>query len=239
MKKVTSIILAVVLIASVLFIYISFNGNFISKAIAKNTIEKYVTTHYLEGSYELAFRSFNFKDKTYMFDFTYIHGSYSWSYTLEAGSGFNPKNIETITMHVDSADYETSEQWSGEGTTYLRKLLADQPGIQSIGYSIAVPKNFTQIEASWSPAIAVPVAPDLYFELEYINQTEDEVLQAAQQLKKILDEDALSYRFANINIYEEINNEDGHKKGYASTYYEGRYRISFEPGKVLTIDDVR
>ncbi|MEG0386257.1 MAG: hypothetical protein RR642_16065, partial [Solibacillus sp.] len=198
----------------------------------------YLLTYYPEGNYTLEDRRYNFKDNTYLFDFTYRANNNAWTYSLEVGHGLRPTEPTILMLHADSADDASAKKWRKAGTSYLRNLLADFPVVTSYDYDIEVPKGFTQHTPEWSPNVNVPVAPTLYFEMAYDGETEEQFLQAVKDLQKKLDADTLIYRSAYVAVSEKIDNRDSRKKGYAPIYYEGKYSIRFEPQQNLTTADI-
>lgn len=78
--------LAVIITGLVLFFYNTFNGNFISKIIAKNTVENHLEEHYSDKKHHVVHGGYNFKDAAYNFDMTFYEGENAWTYTFVAGS---------------------------------------------------------------------------------------------------------------------------------------------------------
>lgn len=238
MKKWIFRIAPLVIIAGVMFLYVSFNGNFISKKIAENSAEDYLQTLYPEGNYTLSDGRFNFKDNAYLFDFTYRDNNNAWTYSLNVEHGLYPTEATILMLHADSTDDATTEKWRATGNSYIKSLLVDLPIVTDFGYDIDVPIGFTQFTPEWIPNVNVPVAPTLYFEMAYDGETEDQFLQAVKNLQKKLDADTLIYRSAHVAVSEKVDNRDGRKKGYAPIYYERKYSIRFEPQQNLTKADI-
>ncbi|ATP38800.1 hypothetical protein CSE16_01535 [Solibacillus sp. R5-41] len=238
MKKWFFRIAALVIIAGVVFLYVSFNGNFISKKIAKNSAEEYLQLHYPNGNYTLGDGHFNFKDNSYLFNFTFRDNNNAWTYSLNVGHGLRPTEATILMLHTDSADDDTTKKWREAGTSYIKNLLADFPIVTDFSYDIDVPKGFTQFTPEWTPNVNVPVAPTLYFEMAYDGETEEQFLQAVKDIQKKIDAGTLFYRSAYVAMYEKVDNRDGRKKGYAPIYYEEKYSIRFEPQQNLTIDAI-
>lgn len=228
MRKFIAIVLAAMILGVVLFFYISFNGNFISKAVAKKSVEKFA-----EGQFEganLAYRGYNFKDKTYIFDVKYRE----WSYTVEVGRGWKPEEIYYVMLHADSNDQKRSDEWATIGRSYLQKLLGRDV---QVSYFIDVPNGFEQAE--WKKDMNLPVAPSIVVEFEVADETAEQFLEKARDIQAKLDADGVHYRETRVMSFKQYDNRDGAKEGYAPIYTEGKYQVVMTPGKVPTLVDVR
>lgn len=239
MKKWLSILLALVITGSVLFGYNEFNGNFISKQIAKSTIKAYLTEHYPNTSFRVDKGSFNFKFNTYDFDVTFNEEPNYWNYTFEVGPKYVPNTIEAKMMHYDSRDETKSNEWSDQGSQYVKNLLdTDTIPVGTIFYSIDVPNQFPQNK--WTPDVNVIVAPSISIELPlYKNETKEEFLKIVQEIQTVLDADKIKYDTVFIYMDEKFDNRDGKKEGYASTYYVRKYYAEFQANVPITINDIQ
>lgn len=237
MKKWLSILLALVITGSVLFGYSEFNGNFISKQIAKSTLKAYLTEHYPNTSFRVEKGSFNFKFNTYDFDVTFNEEPNYWNYTFEVGPKYVPNTIETKMMHYDSRDEAKSNNWSDQGSQYVKKLLAALP-IGDTFYSIDIPNQFPQTE--WTPDVNVIVAPSISIEFPlYKGETKEEFLKIVQEIQAVLDADEIKYDTVFIYMDESIDNRDGKKEGYAPIYYQRKYNVQFKANSPISLDDIK
>ena len=236
MKKWLSILLALVITGSVLFGYSEFNGNFISKQIAKSTIKAYLTEHYPNTNFRVEKGSFNFKFNTYDFDVTFNEEPNYWNYTFEVGPKYVPTTIEAKMMHYDSRDETKSNDWSDQGSQYVKNLLETFP-VGNIFYSIDVPNQFSQTK--WTPTVNVIVPPSITMEFPlYKGETKEEFIKIVQEIQSVLDADDIKYDTVFIYMDEKIDNRDGKKEGYASIYYERKYNVEFQANVPVTIDDI-
>lgn len=236
MKKWLSILVALVITGSVLFAYSEFNGNFISKQIAKSTLKDYLAEHYPKTNVQLDKGTYNFKFGTYDFDVIFNESPHYWNYTFEVGPKYVPNTIEAKMMHYDSRDETKSNDWSDQGSQYIKDLLAAFP-VGNIFYSIDVPNQFPQTE--WAPNVNVIVAPSITMEFPLYNgETKEEFLNTVQEIQAVLDADAIKYDTVFIYMDEKIDNRDGKKEGYASIYYERKYNVEFQENTPITIDDI-
>lgn len=236
MKKWLSLLLALVITVSVLFGYTVFNGNFISKQFAKSTLKEYLAEHYPNTSVQLDKGNYNFKFGTYDFDVTFNEPPNYWNYTFEVGPKYVPNTIEAKMMHYDSRDEKKSNDWSDQGSQYVKDLLASLP-VGDTFYSIDVPNQFPQTE--WTPDVNVIVAPSISIEFPlYKGETKEEFLEIVQEVQAVLDADKIKYDTVFIYMDEKIDNRDGKKEGYASIYYERKYNVEFQANVPITIDDI-
>ena len=241
MKKWLYIVPAALILVVVLFFYVSFNGNFISKIIAKNSAQDYLKIQYPEGNYTLQDGHYNFKNGTYAFDLMYYSEEHAqnWAYTLEVGNGLFPTSVEYVTLHADSTDTETTELWNKEGSDYVNKLLKGLPISVSASYTISVPIGFTKETPTWQPEVPVPIAPFLYIDTAYYNgETKEQFLQLTKEIQQRLNKESLNYSNVTIVMNEKFNNSDGKKVGYAPIYYETKYYVTFGRKTEITIKTI-
>ncbi len=236
MKKWLSLILAFIIIGTVLFGYNEFNGNFISKKMAKNTLEHYLEEQYGDIRYQVDKGFYNFKFDTYDFDVTFYEDALNWTYSFEVGPKIVPTTIQTITMHYDSKDDSLSTAWSEQGSRYIKELLAGLP-VGAISYYIEIPRNFT--EAKWSPTIDVLIAPSISIDCSlYKGESKEEFLQTAKEIQTRLNTDGINYDHVFLSMDAKFDNRDGKKEGYAPIYYERKYSVQFTPNKEVTLEDI-
>ncbi|WPK12215.1 hypothetical protein R6U77_00580 [Lysinibacillus louembei] len=146
-----------------------------------------------------------------------------------------PKNIVDFTLHYDSTDGDISQQWSEESSKYVQDLLQELPIRVSVTYSIQVPIDLIKSQPYWKPNISLPVKPSIYIESSfYDGETKEDFLQLANEVQQRLNNSDMLYDSVLIMTDEEFDNSDGSKKGYASTYYESRYRVLFKATDKIT-----
>lgn len=236
MKKGISIFLAIVITGSVLFGYNEFNGNFISKQIAKSTLKDYLSEHYPDSNFQFDKGFYNFKFGAYTFDVTFYEPPNNWTYTFEVGPKYVPNSIQTKTLHYDSRDEAKSDNWSNQGSHYVKELLAAFP-IGETHYSIDVPHSFSQTE--WTPDVNVIVAPSISIEFPlYKGETQEEFLNTVKEIQAALDGGEIRYDTVFLYMDEKVDNRDGKKEGYASIYYQRKYSLQFQPNSPITLDHI-
>lgn len=100
-KKGLSLALALIITATILFFYVSFNGNFASKWMAKNTAEAYLQEKYEDGNFVLNVHGYNFKDGTYVFSYRVNEDGKAMLYHMEIGYQLLPKEIVYDYLDLD------------------------------------------------------------------------------------------------------------------------------------------
>ncbi|MCH7320326.1 DUF3139 domain-containing protein [Solibacillus sp. MA9] len=237
MKKWLFIIPALIITGFVLFGYNEFNGNFLSKQIAKSTLKSYLAEEYTDINYQFDKGFYDFKLDTYTFDVTFYEAQTNWTYTFEVGPKLIPTAIQTKTLHYDSKDEVISTLWSEQGSQYVKNLLADIP-VGGTSYNIDVPKQFSQ--AGWSPTVDVPVAPSITIEFPlYKGESKETFFNHVQDIQKALNADGIRYDSVFVYMDEKFDNRDGKKEGYAPIYYERRYSLHFQANAKITLDDIQ
>lgn len=236
MKKWLSIFLAFVITGSVLFGYNEFNGNFISKQMAKSTLKEHLSEQYPDTDFQFEKGFYNFKFGAYTFDVTFYEPPNNRTYTFEVGPKYLPNTIQTKTMHYDSRDETKSNDWSEQGSQYVKDLMAAFP-IGGTHYSIDVPNQFSQTE--WTPDVNVIVAPSISIEFPlYKGESKEEFLNVVQEIQAVLDEDNIRYDTVFVYMDEKMDNRDGKKEGYAPIYYQRKYSLQFQENSPITLDNI-
>lgn len=240
MKKWLLIIAATVLVGFVLFMYISFNGNFISKMIAKNTVSNYLEDKYEENEYVLKDGGYDFKFGTYYFTYVLKGEQQSWNYSIEVGPSLLPTNIRFEDLDYDSEDEAMSSRFSLAGEQYIKDvLLKDVVPISELGYYVDVPKNLFPADQEWTKTLEKPLMPSISLDVVDENQTKEQFLAQAKKIQQALNKDKVTYESVRVSLTREFDNTDNEKPGYAPIYYEGIYSIEFKPKDELTIKMVR
>lgn len=230
MKKVILLTLAGLVLAVILFFYISFNGNFISKMIAKQKVEKYVEEKYEQQNKQLVDSYYSFKDGQYTFEYAMHYNNTPSTYYVSIGGAFFP--VGRIFSYVDyeSIDHNVAEKFQRAGIQWLEKKLRERRiDVASVDYYVAVPMGFYEGEVEWQPKLSPVLAPSIGISLTDTEQTEAQFLQQAEQVRQLVNAEEITYADVTIYLTRAFDNSDGAKPGYAETYYEGIYRTTFTP----------
>ena len=162
MKKWIYLILALAITGYIIFFYISFNGNPISKAIAKGHATDYLENYYPEHNVSIKDSGYNFKDKSYIFHYSVHENDQVYNYSIEIGQGWKPDEVIFHSLRHDTEDTEMSNTFSEAGTVHIQKMLAEAGLAGEAYYYAQVPRGHMDGRTRWTPEIELPVAPDIH-----------------------------------------------------------------------------
>lgn len=230
MKKWISLTLAILLLAVILFFYISFNGNFISKMVAKNIVQSFVAETYEGQNAKLVDSGFNFKDGQYIFHYEIYNDTVRSNYSFSIGGSLIPNGQIFSYLYPESLDEQLTTTFQKAGTSWIEEQLrAQNIAFDWIGYELSIPKGLYTEEILWQPQVDKKLIPWISVELTDEQQTEQEFLQTAEKIRQLFHAHNVTYAEARITIMREYDNSDGSREGYAPTYYEGLYSTNFRP----------
>ncbi|MER2107146.1 MAG: hypothetical protein ABS949_09420 [Solibacillus sp.] len=238
MKKWILLAAAALLVAVVLFFYVSFNGNFVSKMVAKGKVQDFVAETYEGHNKQLVDSGYNFKDDRYYFHYEIYTNGIRSNYSFSIGGPVVVSDEIYSYLDYESVDEERTEAFQQAGEYWLEEQLrARGIAFDAIGYSVEIPKGLYTEEVSWQPQVEKKLNPWISFELTDEDQTEEAFLQQAEQIRQLLNEQGVTYKEARVSIMREYDNTDGAREGYAPIYYEGIYLTMFTPEtEVLVVD---
>lgn len=230
MKKWILLTLAALLLGVILFFYIAFNGNFISKMIAKYKVQQYVEEMYEGQNKQMIDSGYNFKDGRYYFIYDIYQEGIGASYNFSIGGPFLPQGRIFSYLDYESTDEVMTTAFQQAGVKWLEEQFREkQLAFDRIDYSVSIPKGLYDEGTSWQPKVDQTLMPSIYIELKDEQQTEEQFLQQAEAIRQLLQEHHFTYVEVNISIMREYDNSDGSKEGYAETYYETLYSTEFTP----------
>lgn len=230
MKKIILLTLAALLLGVILFFYISFNGNFISKMIAKSKVEAYVEENYKDQNKQLIDSGYNFKDGQYVFHYDLYNNSIRSSYTFSIGGPLLPSGRIFSYLNPDSMDEELTKQFSHEGNRWLRKKLREQNmKFDNVDYYVEIPKGYLDDDATWKPEVDQILMPSISVDVTDEQQTEEQFIAQVEQIRQVLIDNKVTYDTSYVSMTRKFDNSDGSKEGYAETYYEVIYSTMFTP----------
>lgn len=241
MKKWILIIAATLLVGLVVFVYVSFNGNIISKMIAKNTVSNYLEDKYEEAEFEYVLKDggYNFKMGTYYFPYVLSGEQQSWEYSIEVGPSLIPTNVRYEELDYKSIDETLSSRFNVAGGKYIKdELLNDVVPVSVLDYYVDVPKNLFPADQEWTKTLETPLMPRISLDVVDENQTKEQFLAQAKKVQEALNKDKVTYESVRISLTREFDNTNNEKPGYAPIYYEGIYWIEFNPKDQLVIEKV-
>lgn len=163
MKKWIYLILAIAITGYILFFYVSFNGNPISKTIAKSHATDYLEEYYPERNFSIKDSGYNFKDKSYHFHYIVNEkNDQVYNYSIEIGQGWKPDEVVYHSLRYDSEDIQMSSAFSEAGTAHLQKVLTVAGLEVEAYYYVQVPLGYLDSKTEWTPEIELPVAADIH-----------------------------------------------------------------------------
>ena len=220
MKRNLFISLAVIVCMLVLFLYVSFNGNFITKSMAMKKIEEYVMTTYAGSDITKGDASgFNFKDASYYTYYTIDKREYSFSIR---GAIVLQERIYTDVDYSALHEAQTAA-FTNSGTAWLHEQLkrANVP-VESAYCSAYVFKDLADNTAVWKPTLSDELRIVVDIELAYTKQSEEAFLQQATNIQQLLNANGLTYTEAAVYARRDV-------RSGSDTHSEVAYTTVFTP----------
>ena len=123
-----------------------------------------------------------------------------------------------------------SEQFSREGTTYIKPLIQQIIPDANVGYRIDIPKDVID-DKTWSPGLPAEFPVTINITQPFDNESAEQFIEYAKSVQKILAETEIHYTkmYMSSTIEEKI-------KGVQ--YVERKFNIHFTPKDTLSIDDL-
>ena len=224
-KKIVYSVIAISLIAAVVFAYIQMSGNPIEKNKAKESLEAFLEQTYPDMDYEIKRSAkygwvdgtFRFKvvekepigvETTYMFDV----------------SAFEPYEILGDTIHVSNIDKEASKNLNAEAERYILALLKNEvPEIDGVSTDVEVYSNEA---AEWKPQLKTPKPIHIMTEIEKGDSTKEQMLQQSKAIQQQLNGESIDYHLAEVGYLSIVEGEEMYDY------------VSFTPEQEVTINDV-
>ena len=232
MKKKKWIYLAIILFITipVLFLTVSFNGNPISKWRATITANAFLEETYPDGRYRIDAKGYNFKDSVYTVHYARFDNGQEWDYSLSIGPHLWPTKIDSVYLHFSSMDEPLSEQFSLEGTTYIKTLIQQVISDANVGYRIDIPMDVID-DKTWSPALPAEFPVTINITKPFHNESAEQFIDYAKSVQKILAQNEIHYTkmYMSSTIEEKINGVQ---------YVERKFNIHFTPKDTLSVDDL-
>ena len=225
-KKIIYSVIAITLIAVIVFAYMQFSGNTIDKHKAKESLEKFLEQTYPDLDYEIK-RSvgYGWTDGTYRFKVVEKEtAGVETTYTFYV-SAFEPYEVFSDTIHESNIDKEASEKLNAEAEQYILALLQEKvPQVDSVDTDVEV---YNKVAKGWTPQLKTPKPILIMLEIEKGDLTKEQMLQQSQEIQRQLNSESIDYYLAEVGYSSVSNGEE--------TY---NYYVSFTPEQELTIKDV-
>lgn len=230
-KKRIYLIIALAITGYILFFYISFNGNPISKAIAKNHATDYLEKYYPEHNYSIKESGYNFKDQSYYFYYIVNEkNDQIYNYSIEIGKGLKPDQIIYNSLRYDSEDVGMSNAFSEEGTAYIKKILKETKLDGEAYYYVQVPLGYVDSRTKWKPNIELPVSADINIYIQQSFASRKEFFNYVKEVQEALDGILYRQLYIESTISDTIDDTENIARAYWTT---------IEYGEKATVEKVK
>ena len=191
-KKWVYVLGIVVIIVPVLFLYVSFNSNFISKWKAKQVALDYLNEVYDEDAYRYEKTNYTFNDKSYYVRYAANGPIGEYSATIEVGNGLWPSKVLYTHINDDSPNERLDTQINDKLRMELLTLLEDYP-ILDAQYSSPSPTTLGYTLESYSLYEKTPFKPNILITLTKENRSKEEAKEIVQNIQKTFNEADVHY----------------------------------------------
>ncbi|CAM4183068.1 YfjL-like protein [Lederbergia lenta] len=233
-KKWLYIGLLIILIVPILFFYQAFNGDPVSKIVAKKTLQSYLTEHYPEQEYRILDQFYNFKISGYTFDVIEIGDEQQTEYEFWVAGFFRPK-VTYDGIYYANLDEPLMERISNEASADLTTVL-NEAGIKTVNIDVQLEilqgKYDKGIE--WSNELEFENPMYIHLIIDATNMNKEEMLVAVRTIQQTLDSKNFSYSRISVNgniiDTSTIGKDDS---GYV------KYYIGFDKGNDIQLSDIK
>jgi hypothetical protein len=241
-KKAGYSILLFILIAFVLTLYNSLNGNPISKYTAKKILEKYLDKAYTNqilritgsGNYDFKFHSYTFKvikisdSKSKEIDDTYKEYNFTVTGTIS-------QKVQTDPIKEDNIDKTISSKFSEEASKEIQSLLVKElPQVKSVSVDVDVLKGQFGGNMSWSKTLKLDSPLFMHIITDASKESKEDFYKTSEKIQQILNSN--SYSYSNVNINGNVI-EDGFAEKDAYGYVI--YAATFSSSKEIQIKNIK
>ncbi|PRY76192.1 hypothetical protein [Alkalibacterium olivapovliticus] len=224
-KKLGYSVLAIGLIAIVLFSYVQMSGNPVAKSRSQESLDEFMEQTYPDLNYEIERSAdYGWTDATFLFtvvteDTVGVETTYPFYV-----SAIEPYEILGDTIHASNVDQEASDKLNQEPEEYILSLLQERvPEIDGVSTDIEV---YSGDDAEWTPQLKTPKSMLIMTGMDKDGLTKEQMLEQSMAIQEALNEEAIDYYMAEIG-YRSV---EGGEELYDY--------VSFTPEQELTIEDV-
>lgn len=189
-KKWIYLILILIITIPVVYLYVGFNGNFISKWKAKQTAIQYLESVYDKDDFTYTSTTFNFKDGTYIASYSYGD---EYEASIAVGGILWPTNIEDTYVDYKYYDEEKNAQITGKASKELAELLKEKYPMATVEYYIDVPSTASITGDNFDIHQKTPFKPTIWIELTGETLSDDQAFEIAKGIKKTFDDEGIYY----------------------------------------------
>lgn len=231
-KKLIYSFFIVVLTGGILLLYNAFNGNPISKFLAKKELKTYLAETYPDEEFYIEDGFYNFKFGSYDFNVVLI-GEEDAEYEVTL-TGFIKPEIWYDDIYDSRLDEPLIEKLSREASEEVLELLEKEVDhIVALDVEIEVSQGTYPKDTSWNKSLTLEKPLNFFIVLDSTTKTKEDTLQSAIAIQTLLNE--ARYDYERVTINGNILDEEG--KEIADTGYV-KYALSFGPNTKLKIKDI-
>lgn len=193
------ILLIIVITLPVLFIANAFNGNPVSKQIAKITLNKYLEEEYPEDVFHVEKPFYNFKDSGYNFEVKQIGDA------TQKVHDFTVTGILGTEVTYDSIYYANLDQilirnLESEANMELQQLIKKEiPEMKEVEVMIEVLKGTYPSDTTWDKDLKLEKPMYIHIILNAEDLTKESVVEKAISIQQLLNENGYEYDRVSIN----------------------------------------
>lgn len=225
-KKIIYGMIAILLIAGVVFAYIQMSGNPFEKNRAKESLETFLDQTYPNMDYEIKRSAdYGWTDATFRFavmETKAIGVETAYEYDVSA---IEPYEILGDTIHFSKIDKEASKKLNTEAEQYILALL--QKKVPEVGGVATDVEVYDKQDEEWTPQTKTPKPILIMLEIEKGDLSKEQMLQQSREIQKQLNSESIDYYLAEVGYHSVVDGEE---------IYD---YTSFTPEQELTIDDVK
>lgn len=225
-KKIIYGMIAILLIAGVVFAYIQMSGNPFEKNRAKESLETFLDQAYPDMDYEIKRSAdYGWTDATFRFtvmETEAIGVETAYEYNVSA---IEPYEILGDTIHFSKIDKEASKKLNTEAEQYILALL--QKKVPEVGRVATDVEVYDKQDEEWTPQTKTPKSILIMLEIEKGDLSKEQMLQQSREIQKQLNSESIDYYLAEVGYHSVVDGEE---------IYD---YTSFTPEQELTIDDVK
>ena len=224
-QKILYSVIAILLIAVLVFAYLQMSGNTLDKHKAKESLETFLQQNYPDMDYEIKQSvRYGWTDGTYLFEVVKkesIAVETTYSFYVSA---FEPYEVFSDTIHESNIDKEASHKLNAEAEQYILHLLQEKvTQVDSVDTEVEVYNNVAE---AWTPQLKTPKPMLIMLSIEKGDLTKEQMLQQCKAMQELLNNASINYYLTEVGYRSVENGEEN----YAY--------VSFTPDQELTLDDL-
>ncbi|WP_042150296.1 DUF3139 domain-containing protein [Paucisalibacillus sp. EB02] len=227
-KKWWYILLIIVITLPVLIISNAFNGNPLSKQIAKITLNKYLEEEYPEDKFHVEKPFFNFKDSGYNFEVKKIGDTTQESYDFTV-TGILGTKVSYDSIYYANLDQVLIRKLQQEANSELGMLMkSDIPELIEVDVMVEVLKETYPSDTKWDKELNLEKPMYIHITIDAEGLTKESIVEKAKTIQQLLNENG--YEYDRVSINANLND-----KAFGSYV---KYGVGFEGDSSIKEKDV-